>query len=106
MSCDGTSAPASRRASSISSHISRIFRSEIGRFAHAFVNPDTTFEPSTIPNAQEANRHLFPNVTVSSDDGNKVRLESRASLPLPIHLTGVDTYGLFLVLSFSVFRGL
>jgi len=67
-------------------------------------NPETSFEPSTIPNAQEANRHLFPNVTVSTDDGTRVRLESRASLPLPIHLTGIDSYGLFLVLGFSFAR--
>jgi hypothetical protein len=45
-------------------------------------------------------------VTVSTDNGTKVRLESRASLPLPFHLTGVDSYGLFLVLGFGFARAI
>ena len=42
-----------------------------------------TFDIELIPHAQEATRHLFPNVTVSTDDGTKVRSESRGSLLLP-----------------------
>jgi hypothetical protein len=41
------------------------------------------FDVSVIPHAQDAVRHLFPNITVTTDDGTKVRAESRASLALP-----------------------
>ncbi|MCI0741142.1 MAG: hypothetical protein L0Y72_19020 [Gemmataceae bacterium] len=42
-----------------------------------------TFDLSVIPHAQYATRHLFPNVTVTTDDGKKIRSETRASLALP-----------------------
>jgi hypothetical protein len=41
------------------------------------------FDIDTIPHAQEATLHLFPNVTISTDDGKRVRTESRSSLALP-----------------------
>jgi hypothetical protein len=41
------------------------------------------FDPSLVPNAHEATRHLFPNITVTTDDGRKIRIETRASLALP-----------------------
>jgi hypothetical protein len=65
--------------------------------------PDSKFEVGSLPNSQEATRHLFPNVSVTSDDGKTLRLETRASLVLPIDLTGLDSYALFVVLSFSRF---
>jgi hypothetical protein len=42
-----------------------------------------TFEVSSLPNAHEVTRHLFPNVTITTDDGTTLRMESRASLALP-----------------------
>lgn len=72
----------------------------IGGLVTSFM-PDTTFEVSAIPNAQEANKHLFPNVSVVTDDGKVVRLESRASLPLPLYLTGIDAYSLVLYLGLA-----
>jgi hypothetical protein len=45
--------------------------------------PQARFDVSIIPNAHEVTRHLFPNVTVTTDDGKKVRTDSRASLALP-----------------------
>jgi hypothetical protein len=60
------------------------------------LNPDLNFDVGSIPGAQEATRHLFPNLSVSTDDGRTVRLESRAALPLPFDLTGIDTYSLFI----------
>lgn len=36
-----------------------------------------------IPHARSATRHLFPNITVTTDDGKKIRAETRASLALP-----------------------
>ncbi len=41
------------------------------------------FDLDVIPHAQEATRHLFPSVTVTTDDGKKLRSESRSSLGLP-----------------------
>ncbi len=41
------------------------------------------FDVTLIPHAQEVTRHLFPNISVTTDDGKKVRLESRSSLGLP-----------------------
>lgn len=63
----------------------------IGGLVNSF-NPEAIIEMGTLPNAQEATRHLFPNVSVSSDDGKILRIESRASLSLPLELTGIDTY--------------
>jgi len=36
-----------------------------------------------IPHARMATNHLFPNITVTTDDGKKIRSETRASLALP-----------------------
>jgi hypothetical protein len=66
-------------------------------------NPETSFEVSSIPNAQEVTRYLFPNVSVATGDDKFVRIESRASLPLPLDLAGIDTYGIFLLISFGRF---
>ncbi len=41
------------------------------------------FDLEHIPHAQEATRHLFPNVTISTDDGKRIRSETRGSLLLP-----------------------
>jgi hypothetical protein len=49
----------------------------------ARLGPQARFDLSLLPNAHEATRHLFPNITVISDDGRRVRIETRASLPLP-----------------------
>lgn len=38
------------------------------------------FDLDAIPNAQEATMHLFPNISVTTDDGKHVRTESRTSL--------------------------
>jgi hypothetical protein len=48
-----------------------------------FVPGLRTFDVSMIPHAQDATRHLFPNITVTTDDGKKIRAETRASLALP-----------------------
>ena len=64
--------------------------------------PDSKFEVGSLPNAQEATRHLFPNVSVTTDDGKTLRLETRASLQLPFDVTGLDAYGLFAF--FAIFR--
>jgi hypothetical protein len=70
----------------------------ITAMANSF-SPEQFLDIGTVPNGQEATRHLFPSVSVTHDDGKVVRLESRAALSLPLDLAGVDTYGL-LFLSF------
>ena len=61
--------------------------------------PDIRLDVGSLPNAHEATRHLFPNVSVITDDGQTLRQQTRASLNLPLNLTGLDTYGIFLFLS-------
>jgi hypothetical protein len=41
------------------------------------------FDVGLVPNAYEATRHLFPNVTVTTEEGGKVRSLTRSSLPFP-----------------------
>jgi hypothetical protein len=67
------------------------------------LNPEANFDVGSLPNAQEATSHLFPNVSVTTDDGKTVRQETRASLALPIDLTGLDTYAIFIGASFARF---
>ncbi len=64
----------------------------IGQTVNSFA-PDIKFDVGSLPNAHEATRHLFPNVTVVSDDGKTLRFETRASLALPFDLAGLDSYG-------------
>ena len=45
--------------------------------------PQAHFEVGSIPSADAVTRYLFPNVSVMTDDGKKVRVETRASLALP-----------------------
>jgi hypothetical protein len=67
----------------------------IGGAVRSF-NPDLKFEVGSIPNAQAATQLLFPNLSVTTDDGKTLRLETRSSLTLPFELSGIDSYGLFL----------
>lgn len=67
--------------------------------------PDLKFEASMLPNAQEATQHLFWNVSVVSDDGKTMRMETRASLDLPLELTGIESYVLFYGFAVASFRG-
>ena len=63
----------------------------IGGAVASFV-PDVKFDVSSIPNGHEVTSHLFPNVTVVSDEGKSVRSETLASLMLPFDLVGIDSY--------------
>jgi hypothetical protein len=65
----------------------------IGGLVNSLV-PESTFEVGSIPTAQEATHHLFPNLSVATVDEKGVRIESRASLPLPVDVVGVDSYAL------------
>jgi len=48
-----------------------------------FVPGSKEFDVSSIPHPLEVTRHLFPNISVTIDDGKKLRYDSRASLALP-----------------------
>jgi hypothetical protein len=65
--------------------------------------PDLKLDVGSVPNSHEATRHLFPNVSVVTLRDNVLRVESRGSLELPIDLSGIDSYALFVALSFSRF---
>jgi hypothetical protein len=41
------------------------------------------FDVGVIPHAQDAVRHLYPNISVTTDDGKTIRTQTRASLALP-----------------------
>jgi hypothetical protein len=68
-------------------------------------NPDLGFDVGSLPNTQEALRHLFPNVSVVTDDGKSVRLEDRGSIILPFELTGIDTYTVIVLFSLARLMG-
>ena len=64
-------------------------------------NPTLNFEVGSLPATQEVTKHLFPNISVTSDDGKTLRQHSLDSLSLPLDITGLDTYSLFIL--FGVF---
>ncbi len=65
----------------------------------ANLNIDLNFDVSTLPSTQEVTRFLFPNVSVTTDDGKMLRSETLGSLALPLDLAGLDTYVIFGFLS-------
>src|SRR5205823_5358209 len=46
----------------------------IGGLVNSF-SPELNFDVGSLPNAQEATRHLFPNVSVTTDDGKMIRTD-------------------------------
>ncbi len=70
------------------------------------IYPDAKLDVGAVPNSEEVNRHLFPNVTLITDDGRTFRKDSRSSLDLPVTLGGVDALGLLLVFSYGASVGL
>jgi hypothetical protein len=66
----------------------------VGGLVNSFL-PEAKFEVGSIPNAQEATHHLFPNVSITSDDGKTLRQETRASLALPFDAVGLDNFVVF-----------
>ncbi len=75
----------------------------VGGFVRAFA-PESKFDVSSIPNGHEATRHLYPNVTVVSDDGKVLRSETLASLILPFDVVGADAYILLAFGSGAIFQ--
>jgi hypothetical protein len=66
--------------------------------------PGSNFDVGLLPNGHEATRHLFPNVSVVTADKGALRLESRASLALPLDLGNTDTVAGVELLAIFLFR--
>lgn len=56
-------------------------------------NSSADFDPidvGLIPNSHELSRHLFPNLTLTRDDGKTVRIEVNESFSLPLEFIGFE----------------
>jgi hypothetical protein len=67
----------------------------------SFPGGGSVFDVGLVPNGHEATRHLFPNVSVVTVDEHVLRMETRASLALPVELGNSDTLFLGFLLSVS-----
>jgi hypothetical protein len=67
-------------------------------------NPSLNFDVGSLPATQEVTKHLFPNISVTSDDGKTLRQYSLDSLALPSDIAGLDTYSLLIALGFILPR--
>jgi hypothetical protein len=68
-------------------------------------DPESDFDPVDVvlvPNSYELNRHLFPNLTVTRDDGKTIRIEVNESFSLPFEMLGVETFGVLAVLGLGL----
>jgi hypothetical protein len=62
---------------------------------------ETDFDPidvGLIPNAHELNKHLFPNLTVTRDDGKTIRVEVNESFSLPLEAIGFEPFAFAITL--------
>lgn len=62
-------------------------------FMGRFNETESDFDPfdvGLIPNGHELSRHLFPNLTVTRDDGKTVRIEVNESFSLPLEIIGFE----------------
>jgi hypothetical protein len=73
--------------------------------SRAFQEPaETDFNPfdvGLIPNAHELSKHLFPNLTVTRDDGKTVRIEVNESLSLPLEAVGAEPFAFAILLGLN-----
>jgi hypothetical protein len=47
-------------------------------------------EAGLVPNGHELSKHLFPNLTVTRDDGKTIRIEVNESFSLPVEFLGFE----------------
>jgi hypothetical protein len=67
---------------------------------------DEDFDPlptSVVPNAHELGKHLFPNLTVTRDDGKTIRVAVSESFSLPLEFIGVEPLGVLAYLGLGFF---
>ncbi len=67
-------------------------------------NPSLNFEVGSLPATQEVTKYLFPNITVTTDDGKTIRQQSLDSVSLPLDVGGLDVYTLFIGLGLVIPR--
>ena len=53
-----------------------------------------------VPNAHELSKHLFPNLTVTKDDGKTIRIEVNESFSLPLEAIGLEPLVFGLLITF------
>ncbi len=61
---------------------------------------ETDFDPidvGLVPNAHELCRHLFPNLTVTRDDGKTIRIEVNESFSVPLEAIGAEPFAFALL---------
>ncbi len=66
-----------------------------------FGGGESDFDPidvGLVPNAHELCRHLFPNLTVTRDDGKTIRIEVNESFSLPLEVVGLEPFAFALAL--------
>ncbi|HEV3437909.1 MAG TPA: hypothetical protein VG122_11145 [Gemmata sp.] len=62
-----------------------------------FRETESDFDPidvGLVPNAHELSKHLFPNLTVTRDDGKTIRIEVNESFSLPLEVVGLEPLAL------------
>jgi hypothetical protein len=69
----------------------------LGTFAlrNRFNPSESDYDPidiGLIPNGHELSKHLFPNLTVTRDDGKTVRVEVNESFSLPLEVIGLEPF--------------
>lgn len=67
-------------------------------------NPETDFDPidvGLVPNAHELSRHLFPNLTITRDNGKTISIEVNESFSLPLEVIGLEPLVVFGALGLS-----
>jgi len=64
--------------------------------------PDIQLDVGALPPSQVITKHLFPNVSVATDDGKTLKYHTRSSLALPADVTSLETqFLLFFFLGFA-----
>ncbi len=67
-----------------------LFLTLVGRFNRG--DDADPLDLALVPNAHELNRHLFPNLVATRDDGKTVRVEVSESVSLPLDCVGFDAF--------------
>lgn len=62
-----------------------------------FRETESDYDPidvGLVPNAHELSKHLFPNLTVTRDDGKTIRIEVNESFSMPLEVVGLEPLAL------------
>jgi hypothetical protein len=81
--------------------IGPLFLGTIG-LRNRFNETESDYDPidvGLVPNAHELSKHLFPNLTVTRDDGKTIRVEVNESFSLPLEVVGLEPLAFFALIS-------